>query len=171
VIFSLWPRVIIRLGDGEQHVFDRSRLMFTEVAEIEKVTGLSYGEWERELGRYSITAIGALVHVLRKRDDMPSDFATMQFNAGQLEVLPVHDDGTEYTVEEAAAELTRRIEQAREGPGPTPAAAAAAAPGSSGPATTITSPPSPPSSISARGNGNGSPGKTSSSVKRTSTRS
>lgn len=169
MIFNLYGRLVVKLGD-ERYVFDRSRLMYTEVAEIEKVTGLSYGEWEREIGRYSITAIAALVHVLRKREGVPSDFAVMQFNAAQLDVVPVRDDGTEYTPAEVTADLAKRMAEATAGPVPTrgdEAAVAAEAPAME--ATTITSPSSPNGSASAHGNGRSSPGATSSLARRTST--
>jgi hypothetical protein len=124
VIFSIWPRVAVRLGD-ERYVFDRATLMFTEVAEIEQVTGQSYPEWQQQLFRFSLPAVAALLHILRKREGRASDFKTMQFAADALEVVPVHDDDTDYTTEEAAAELQKRIDDARaasNGAGPTPAA-------------------------------------------------
>jgi len=171
LIFNLYNRLVIKLGD-ERHVFDRQRLMFTEVAEIEKVTGLSYGEWERELGRYSITAIAALIHVLRKREGKDGDFATMQFNAAQLDVAPVRDDGTEFTPAEITADLAKRMADAAAGPGPTRGdAAAVPAEAPVLEATTITSPSSRNGSGSGRGNGSSSPGGTSSPARRTLTRS
>jgi hypothetical protein len=170
MIFSLYSRVKVKLGD-EEHIFDHSRLMYSEVAEIEKVTGLSYAEWERELSRFSITAVGALVHVLRKRADVPSDFATMQFNAADLNVVPLHEDDSEFTAEEVAADVLKRVDAAKgNGAVPTSAAAAAVAPEDLK-AMTITSLSSPPVTESARGNGNGSPGATSASSRRTRTAS
>jgi hypothetical protein len=173
LIFSIWPRVAVKLGD-ERHVYDRATLMFREVQEIEKATSLSYAEWEQQLGRYSITAIAALLHVLRKRAGQPSDFATMEFAAADLEVVPLHDDDTEYTPDEAAAELTKRIADANgaNGAGPTRAADAPEAPSGAAGSTPPrpTSPSSPPVTASGRGNGNGSRGKTGSSSKRTPTR-
>ena len=170
MIFNLWPRVAIKLG-GERHVFDRSKLMFTEVQEIEKATGMSYAEWEQQLGRYSITAVAALIHVLRIRDGQPSDFKTMNFAAADLDVIPLHDDDTEYTPEEATAELTKRLAEANNGAGPTRAADEPEAP-SAGTGSTprqLTSPSSPATTGSGHGNGNGSPGGTGSSSKRMST--
>src|SRR5260221_6525111 len=87
--------------------------MYSEVVEIQRVTEMSYGEWERELGRFSITAVGALLHVLRKRPDLPSDFATMQFNMADLAVTPLHDDGTEFTAGEVTADVLKRVDEAR----------------------------------------------------------
>jgi hypothetical protein len=168
MIFNLWPRVVVKLGADERHVFDRKRLMFAEVQEIERVTKLSFGEWQSELGRYSITAVAALLHVLRRRDGMASDFATMEFAANDLDVVPLHDDDTEYTPEEATAELTKRMQEATGGPGPTLAAAApAAAPGASSPTPASTSAPSQRSSGSAPGNGSSSRTRISSAARRT----
>lgn len=170
MIFSLYDRFRIRLDGGEEHVFDRGRLMYTEVAEIEKVTGLSYGEWERELGRHSITAIAALVHVLRRREGQASDFAAMQFNAAALEIAPLRDDGTEMSAADITADLARRMAEAAAGPGPTRGHSAAAGAQAPAPeAMTVTSPSSPAATTSARGSGNGSHGPTSSSSRRTLT--
>lgn len=170
MIFNLYPRVKVKLG-AEEHIFDHGRLMYSEVAEIEKCTGLSYGEWERELGRFSVTAVGALLHILRKRADVPSDFATMQWNVGELNVIPLHADDSEFTAEEVAADVLKRVDEARgNGAGPTSATAAAVAP-EDPKATTITSPSSPPVITSVPGNGKSSPGVTSASSKRTRTAS
>jgi hypothetical protein len=152
LIFNLYPRVLIKVGD-ERRVFDRATLMFTEVAEVEKVTGLSFGEWQAELGRYSITAVGALLHVLRKRDGGEDDFETMNFGAYDLDVVPLHDDDTEFTAEEVAADLAKRLEEAQN-PVPTIAADLAASGESPEPGTTAgTSPSSPGNSGSVPGNG------------------
>lgn len=170
MIFNLYPKVVIKAGD-ERRVFDRDSLMFTEVVEIEKATGLSFGEWQTELGRYSITAVAALLHVLRKRDGEPSDFETMNFAAYGLDVVPLHDDGREFTAEEVAEDLKRRAEEAANlvpttagdpvisGEGPAPGTTAG---------TSLTS---PNGSASAPGNGNTSPTRTSPSSRHASTHS
>ena len=172
MIFNLYSRVKLRLGD-EEHVFDRSRLMYSEVVEIQRVTEMSYAEWERELGRFSITAVGALLHVLRKRADLPSDFATMQFNVADLAVTPLHDDGTEFTAGEVTADVLKRVDEARgNGPVPTSATGGAVAPESLPGATTITSLSSPPVTGSVPGSStSGSPGVISRSSRRTRTAS
>ncbi len=171
MIFSLYSRVKVKLGD-EEHIFDHARLMYSEVAEIEKVTGLSYGEWERELGRFSIAAVAALLHVLRKRDDRPSDFATLQFNVADLNVIPLHGDDSEFTAEEVAADVLKRVDAAKgNGAGPTSATGGTVAPESGQQATTITSPSSPSSTASGPGSGGTSNGVISRSSKRTRTAS
>jgi hypothetical protein len=50
---------VVKLGD-ERHIFDRAELIYTEVQEIGKVTGSGFAEWERELGRCSITVPATL---------------------------------------------------------------------------------------------------------------
>lgn len=171
MIFHLYDRVLIKVGDDERHVYDRRRLMYTEVAEVERVTGLSYAEWHRELGRHSITAIAALIHVLRKREGIATDFATMQFNAATMDCIPVHEDGTEYTAAEITADMLKRMEDAKPGPTRGDATAAVEAEAPVLEATTITSPSSLNGSTSGHSNGNGSPGTTSRPARRTSTRS
>jgi hypothetical protein len=173
LIFNLYPRVVVKLGD-ESHVFDRSRLMFTEVAEIEKVTGLAWADWLEQLSEYRITAVAALLHILRRRDGQPSDFGSIEFNVADLDVVPLHDDDREFTPEEVADDLKRRVEEAQRektsGP-PTSATAAPVAPAAAPEGTTLTSLSSPNGSASARGNGTGSRGRTSARARRTSTRS
>jgi len=171
LIFNLYPRVVVKLGD-ESHVFDRSRLMFTEVAEIEKVTGLAYLEWLDGLAQYKITAVAALLHILRQRDGQPSDFGSLQFNVADLDVVPLHDDGTEFTPQEVADDLKRRVEEARQegnGAGPTSATAAPVAAAEIPGVMTPISPSLPNGSASARGNGTNSRGRTSARAKRTLT--
>ena len=163
MIFNLYPRVVIKAGE-ERYEFDRSTLMFREVVEIEKASGWSFGEWQTELGRYSLQAIGALVHMLRKRAGEPSDFAEMNFPVDGFDVIPLHDDGTEFTAQEVADDITRRLNEADK-PVPTPAAPAAG-PGTLEQASTaITSPTLPSVSASGHGSGNGSRGGSSRSSK------
>lgn len=170
MIFALYPRVVVKLGD-ERYEFDRSSLMFSEVVEIENASGYSYGEWQSELGRYSIRAVAALVHVLRRRAGVPSDFASMNFAADDLEVVPLAADGHEMTAAEVAADVTKRTQDAREAANPPTATDApadvAGAPTPAG--TNGTSPSSPGTITSGRGSGNGSRGGTSRSSKRTPT--
>ena len=161
MIFNLYRHVRVKLGD-EAYDFDRSSLMFTEVVDLESATGLSFGEWQSELGRYSIRAVAGLLHVLRKRAGVPSDFETLNFAADDLECIPLHDDGSEFTAAQVAEDVTRRLAEAREG---RPTSAPASPAGANGPPATTanTSSPSPNGSGSGRGNGKGSRGRTSTS--------
>jgi len=113
VIFALYDRVAVKLGDDERHVYDSGHLMYTEAAEIERVTGMSYAEWQRGLSRYSIIAVAALLHILRLRDGQASDFAGMTFNAADLDVVPLNADGAEMTAAEVAADVAERSAEAR----------------------------------------------------------
>ena len=153
MIFNLYPVVRVKLG-GESYDFDRESLMFTEVVEVEDATGLSFGEWQAELGRYSIRAVAGLLHILRKRAGVPSDFQTLNFAAADLDVVPLHDDGTEFTAAEVAADITRRVEEAKNPP---------TGAGKNPEGTASTSLTSPPISASVPGNGSTSRGVTSGS--------
>jgi hypothetical protein len=167
MIFAAYPKVAVKLGD-ERYEFDRASLMFPEVVEIETVSGLSYGEWLTGLSRYSIRSVAALLHVLRRRAGVASNFATINFAVDDLDVVPLHEDGSEFTAAEVADDITKRLAA----PDPTSATdepVALDAP----PRTQVTSGTSltsPGSTTSAPGNGNGSPGVTSRSSKRMPTR-
>lgn len=164
MIFTFFPRVAVKFGPDERHIFDRAKLMFSEVQEIERATGMSYAEWEDGLRRYSITPLAALLHVLRKRDGQPSDFASMQFAVDDLDCIPVHPDDREYTREEIQAEVTKQLAPDTNGAGPTRAAPVPDSPSGEAGSTQrqLTSPSSPNGSASVPGNGTGSPTPTSS---------
>lgn len=159
MIFGLYPRVAVKLG-GERYIYDSATLMYAEAAEVERVTGQSYAEWAIDLAAHKITAIAALLHILRRRAGVPSDFAKTDFAAADLDVVPVHDDDRDYTREEVAADIERRMREARADaePVPTPAANGHEAPSG---VTDLTRPKrtsrrSPASSASGHGSGTGS---------------
>jgi hypothetical protein len=159
MIFAAYPRVVVKLGD-ERYEFDRASLMFPEVVEIETVSGLSYGEWVTGLSRYSIRSVAALVHVLRRRAGVASNFAAINFAVDDLDVVPLHEDGTEFTAAEVSDDIAKRLAPED----PTSATAAPVDSGGDGPEPVTTAPTSPSSqsdSISGHGSSNGSPGETS----------
>ena len=161
MIFLYFRRVRVKLGD-EAYDFERSSLMFTEVVELETATGLSFGEWQSELGRYSIRAVAGLLHVLRKRAGVPSDFDTLDFGAYTLDCVPLHEDGSEFTRAEMMEDIGRQNKEALEGH-PTGAPGSAAG-GDQPPGTTAsTSSPSPNGSESGPSSGTSSPGPISTS--------
>lgn len=168
MIFRYFERFLIKVSADEQHVFDMTNLMFSEVQEIEKVSGLSYGEWQRELRRYSAAGLGPLIHVLRKRAGQSSDYLTMQFNMAKMDCVPIREDGTEMTEQDIGDELQRRIDAA-EAADPTLAAGDAASESPDQATTSSTSPSSPSGSESAPGNGTSSPGAISSAASPIST--
>lgn len=169
MIFTWFSRVVLKLGD-ESHVFDREHIMLPEVVEIEKVSGLSYMEWRVELDRFSMRAVAPLLHVLRKRAGVASDFATMTFDVGDLEVLALRDDGTEMTGAEMIADIERRAAGAQAAAAdPTPGAGDRAPDPGPIPATAPTSPASPNGTASAPGNGRSSRGSSSAGSRPTPT--
>lgn len=171
MIFSWFTRVVVKVGEDEKHIFDQNRIMLTEVTEIEKVSGLSYMEWKLELNRFAMSAVAPLIHVLRKRANMPSDFATMQLNVADLDVLGLKEDGTEMTPAEMLADIERRKTEAEAAANPTPAAGVAAesAVPPPSPAMNGTSRSSPNGTASSPGTGTSSRGKTSAGSKLTPT--
>jgi hypothetical protein len=172
LIFQFFTRVAVKLGD-ESHVYDRKTFTYADAVRVEEATGMSYAEWEWRLLRSSITAIAALLHVLRVRDGVPSDFKAMAFNAADLDYVPLHDDDSEFTADEITEDIARQMGEARAAadPGPTRAAAEPELPfGEEGPASPrLTSLSSPASTASGRGNGTGSRTRTSSSSRKTPT--
>ena len=170
MIFSQFTRVVVKLGD-ERHVYDRKTFTFTDAQRVEEATGLAYPEWEWQLFRSSVTAVAALLHVLRLRDGVPSDFKTLAFNMSDLDYVPLHDDDSEYSAEEVGEEIARRVKEARAGAGPTPAAGAPEAPSGEGHSQPPrpTSPSSPAATASGRGSGTGSRTPTGSSSRPTRT--
>jgi hypothetical protein len=168
VIFSQFPRVVVKLGD-ERYVYDRKTFTFLDAQRVEEATGMAYPDWEWALFRSSVTAVAALLHVLRLRDGVPSDFKSLAFTMSDLDYVPLHDDDSEYTAEEVTEEVTRRIAEAQPDAGPTPAAAAPEAPSGedrSAPPRP-TSPSSPAATESGRGSGTGSRTRTGSSSRPT----
>jgi hypothetical protein len=172
LIFRMFTRVAVKLGD-ERHVYDRKTFTFADAQAVEEATGLTYPEWEFQLGRGSVTAYAALLHVLRVRDGVASDFKTMSFNMADLDAVPLHDDDSEYTPGEVAEEADRRIKEAAGGndAGPTPAADAPAVPSGEDHLAPPrpTSPSSPAVTASGRGSGSTSRTRTGSSSRRTQT--
>ncbi len=168
----MFTRVAVKLGD-ESHVYDRKTFSFADAQRVEEATGLAYPEWEWQLGRGSVTAVAALLHVLRLRDGMPSDFKLMSFSMQDLDSVPLHDDDSEYTAEEVGDEVARRVREAQApaDPGPTPAAGAPEPPSGEDRSQPPrpTSPSSPAVTASGRGSGTSSRTRTGSSSRRTLT--
>jgi hypothetical protein len=172
LIYQFFSRVAVKLGD-ESRTWDRKTFSYADAVRVEEATGMSYPEWEWRLERQSVTAVAALLHVLRLRDGVPSDFKAMAFNMSDLVSVPLHDDDSEYTADEVAEEIIRqtREAQAAADPGPTRAAAGPEPlPEGEGPASPRpTSPSSPASTTSARGSSASSRTRTSSSSRKTPT--
>lgn len=104
--------------DGVEPVtwdFQPDKLLMSEAAAIEKVTGLGFTDWLGSLGTLSGDSMRALVWVLSKRTDPTLRFSAVDFPVGALAMEADED------------ELAEQLEQ--DGPGndspPTPGSAPA----------------------------------------------
>jgi hypothetical protein len=77
--------------------FDPSKLMSPEAIAIERLTGMTFGEWQDALSRGSMLALQALLYVLLKRETPTLKFDDVQFCNDDVDV--------ELTDEEAAEEV------------------------------------------------------------------
>lgn len=81
--------VILTLEDGTEKRwtgFKPDRIMSTEAEAIEKVTGMTFGQWGQALMNGSSLASRALVWVLRKREEPTLRFRDVDFAVGDLMV-------------------------------------------------------------------------------------
>jgi hypothetical protein len=111
-VFAHYDRVAVKAGEDESHVFDARDVMTLEALEIERVTGLTWGQWQRDLCGFSVTAVAGLLHVLRKRDGQDSDWPP-GLKVTDLTAIPLHDDDSEYTAGEVRDDLERRVAEAQ----------------------------------------------------------
>lgn len=72
--------------------FQPDRLLMSEAAAIEKVTGLGFTEWLTSLGTLSGDSMRALVWVLSKRTDPTLRFSAVDFPVGALAMEPDDDE-------------------------------------------------------------------------------
>lgn len=138
--------------DGETRRWDRfkpDRLLATEAEAIEKVTGMTFGQWGQALMNGSALAGRALVWVLQKREDAPLRFRDVDFPIGDLSVDLDDDERARVRAElerntdlsdedrqqmldalgedDAAADASPAEDDAVDGPGNVPATVSAAA--------------------------------------------
>jgi hypothetical protein len=125
--------VTLKSADGDQvWPFKPDRLLTTEAEAIEKVTGLTFGEWGAELMKGGAAARRSLVWVLRKRQDPPLRYRDVDFPVGDLlveydpeekaqirQAIAADPSLTDEQREQAAAELGPEEPE----PDPTPATA------------------------------------------------
>jgi hypothetical protein len=73
--------------DGQVYAFDRSQMRNRQYMEIERVTGMTTGEWEQACERGSVLAMTALVwFVLRFNGQEDLAFEDVDFDPVKLEV-------------------------------------------------------------------------------------
>lgn len=83
---------------GKSHDWDWSALRNTEAISVERETGWSVAQWQRELGRDSAIAFTALVWILQRRDAPELRFEDVDFVISDVDVEVVgrpedEDDG------------------------------------------------------------------------------
>ena len=74
----------IRINDWSCE-YDPSKILNVEAIAAQKVTGLGWAEWLDALGKGDMTALTALVWVLRKRTEPELRFTDVSFPIGDVE--------------------------------------------------------------------------------------
>lgn len=78
------------IGDDEFD-FDPNKMTNVEGMAIEKVTGMTFGEWTESLKTGSMTAQTALVWVIQKRQNPTLRFGEVEFEMGAVQVIQDED--------------------------------------------------------------------------------
>lgn len=94
--------------EGEEFDVDPGRIKFGEAKRIEQVTGMTFGEWGKALQAGSVTALQALVWVLKRRthpDVRIDDIDDLEFGQVELAGPEMAADGPPRP---AGADPTRR---------------------------------------------------------------
>jgi hypothetical protein len=77
---------VIKIGD-EEIWFDHEKILNVEAIAIEKAAGLIWTEVLMGLAQGRISAVSAIVWVIRKRTDPMLKFADVVFNVGDYEII------------------------------------------------------------------------------------
>jgi hypothetical protein len=72
--------------DGKTYELATDSLLNVECMAVEKVTGLTTGEWTESLGKGSMLAITALVWIIRKRTEPTLGLDEVVFGVASLEM-------------------------------------------------------------------------------------
>lgn len=73
-------------ASAREWLFKPNRLMNVEAEEIERRTGMTFGEWSEALQNNSMRAIHGLLFVLLKRDQPRITWDAVEFNMAQVEI-------------------------------------------------------------------------------------
>ena len=76
--------------DGQVYDYDERRLLNSELAFIQKKTGLKFEQWQQGLTELDAFATRALVYVLKKRAGEEPDWDALDFN--MLEIFDTDED-------------------------------------------------------------------------------
>lgn len=71
--------------DGQHYEFDMDRLLFSEMAFVQKKTGLKLQEWQRGLNEMDAFALAGLVYIVRKRAGEQPDWDTLDFDIASFD--------------------------------------------------------------------------------------
>lgn len=71
--------------------FDPTKLMSPEAEAIERLCGMTFGEWVDAVGRTSITALHGLLYVMLKREQPTLTYDQVQFCLDDID-LELEDD-------------------------------------------------------------------------------
>lgn len=73
--------------DGEAYEFDFDRITNVEAMEIQKISGMKFGEWIKALSEEGdMLAMTALVYVVQKRREPTLRFDDVTFTLGGLDI-------------------------------------------------------------------------------------
>lgn len=89
--------LIIRINDDdgnslEEHRFDARKFLTAEAINAEKVTGMSWAQIMINAQMGSVTALSAVLWLLRKRKDPKLRYADVVFNTGDIEIFDPDSD-------------------------------------------------------------------------------
>lgn len=87
--------------DGKTYEFEQEKLLYSEIAFIQKRTGLKLQDWQQGLAEMDAFALGGLVYILRKRAGEQPDWDTLDFDVASLEIVGEETDGEPAPKEDA----------------------------------------------------------------------
>jgi hypothetical protein len=85
------PDLVIRISDTEEYRFDPKKFLNTEAIAVEKVANLTWPQVLVGLNTGQMSAVTAIVWLLRRRKDPTLAFADVQFDTG-IEVIDPDTD-------------------------------------------------------------------------------
>lgn len=91
------PRFVYKPEGVEPHSwdFDPNKLMNPEAEAIERLTGMTFGEWLQALGKSSMLALHGLLYVMLKRELPQLKWDDVQFSMSQVDIEIDDDEGAE----------------------------------------------------------------------------
>jgi hypothetical protein len=81
--------------DPKSWDFDPNKLMNPEAEAIERLTGMTYGEWLQALGKSSMLALHGLLYVMLKREIPTLKWDDVQFSMSEVDIEVDDEEGAE----------------------------------------------------------------------------